>query len=235
MGDYNTLVLNGATQTTANTYDTPLRAGDYIMIGTPPTHEYMLITHINTGDADGDTVPETPSTAATLTLTVARGVTPPCLVYGAPAAHAVGAAVLLVPSDGCYRDVFNAINDQAAADFALTLGTAANGGALAPDDTTIVLTATTGIEVGGFLKIGPMASATECALVTDVDVTNNIVTVVRNTAPRCLKSIATTTTIAAGTAAAIMVLGNPTDVATTKPARSNSMISTSMRAIVELS
>merc|ERR1712127_782279 len=52
--DYNTLALNGATQTTANTYDTPLRAGDYILIGT----EYMLITHINTGDSDGDTVPD---------------------------------------------------------------------------------------------------------------------------------------------------------------------------------
>jgi len=224
--DYNTLVLEGATQTTDGTYNTPLRAGDYIRIA----DEYMLITHINTGDEDGDTVPEDPSTFKKLTLTVARAVTPPCLEYGPPVAHN-GVAVELVLSDGCYRDVIGALDNQDNEDFALDLGDEA----LAPDDTTITLSATTSIEVGGFLKIGPIATATEYVLVTDVDVTNNIVTVVRNTAPRCLKSIATTITIPAEEEDAIMVLGNPTDVELTKPGRSNSMISTSMRAIIELS
>jgi hypothetical protein len=37
----------------------------------------------------------------------------------------------------------------------------------------------------------------------------------------------------ATTEKAVMELGHPTDVATTKPARSNSLISTSMRAIIK--
>ena len=53
----------------------------------------------------------------------------------------------------------------------LVAATVANG-------RTIVVAATTGMEVGGFLKIGPLATATEYALITDVDATNNIVTVV---------------------------------------------------------
>ena len=101
---------------------------------------------------------------------------------------------------------------------------------------------------------------TEYMLITDM--VNNpttaadVITVVRNTAPKGLKSLPTTVTVPAGTASCIMPLGNPADAGAaattgaqslstpttavstatgTKPGRSNSMISTSMRAIVELS
>merc|ERR1712127_364750 len=121
-------------------------------------------------------------------------------------------------------------------------------------------------EVGGYLKIAPVAQAAGAALPTEymliTDIVNNptpaadVITVVRNTAPKGLKSLPTTVTVPAGTASCIMPLGNPADAGAaattgaqslltpttavstatgTKPGRSNSMISTSMRAVVELS
>ena len=222
---YKTLVLVGAAQDAAGKYDTPLKAGGYIQI----EMEYMLVTHVNTADADGDTVPD--AVAASLSLTVVRGVRPPCLIHGDPMAHAVGSHIFLIVSGGCYRDSDGLRSFQLDSDFAIALGSED----LAPTDTTIVVGATAGMEVGGYLKIGPLAFATEYALITDIDTINNIVSVVRNAAPRCLKSIASNIYIPAFTENAIMVLGVGTMTLATKPARSNNMISTSMRVVVELS
>jgi len=123
------------------------------------------------------------------------------------------------------------LDDLSSSDFYGTLAVK-----LAPDDTTIALDDLSDLPgpvfVGAWLKIGPIATATEYVLVTDVDATSNRVSVVRNTAPPCLKSIATTITIPAGTSGVLMLLGLGTFGTS---ASSNSMISTSMRAIVELS
>ena len=220
----------------------------------------MLVTSVNTADANGDGVADAPAVAGDFTMTVVRGVTPPCQRTGLPLAHAAGTNVYKVLRDGKYADLGN---QNVAASFPQGLATTANGGAdFTPTSTELRVAESSDMEVGGYLKISPVtqaagvALATEYVLITDI-VSNptpaaDIITVVRNTAPKGLKSLPTTVTVPQGTASCVMPLGNPVDggaangamrldnaaapdITGTKPGRSNSMTSVSMRAIVELS
>merc|ERR1712127_593839 len=90
----------------------------------------MLVTSVNTADASGDGVANAglvaPAVAGDFTLTVVRGVTPPCQRTGLPLAHAAASNVYKVLRDGKYADLGA---QNVAASFPQGLATTANGGA----------------------------------------------------------------------------------------------------------
>jgi len=150
-------------------------------------------------------------------LSVVRGVDLPCLKSEAgTTAHAAAAVIYEVVWDGCF--VLPAAT--ATADLKTTLTTTAT--------TVHIDQAYNRAHVGGYLFIN-----NEYMLITDIDVrtgTELDVTVTRNSAPPCvLGATVTSTALAADKAAAnniVKILTLP---------GSDNVISTSMRAIVELS
>merc|ERR1719409_857202 len=172
-------------------------------------NEFMLVTGVTKTNADGTEG----------TLTVVRDVLPPCpsVTAGTAAAHANDVAINKVVPGGCY-----AMPATTARELAATITT---------DDTTITVDANTGMQVGGYLfhdgTTGHTGASGEYMLITDIDGTT--LTVVRNVAPPCVMGhTVLTSTLATGatTANTLFVLSLP---------GSDNMISTSMRAIVELS
>ena len=168
--------------------------------------EFMLVTSVfKASDSSG-------------VVEVVRDVTPPCLTSTA-AAHPDNSDIRQVVSGGCY--VMPSATDRNVV------------AAMWPFATSLIVDANTDMTVGGYLfhdgTTGHTASMGEYMLITDIDGTS--ITVVRNVAPPCvvgssiLTSTATTQAIAPGS----------NNLFVLSLSASNNMISTSMRAIVELS
>merc|ERR1719163_583861 len=150
-------------------------------------------------------------TANTFDVTAVRQAYPPCVGAETAANTVVDKDLFLVATGGCYAM-------SAAADTTLNNG----GTAVSTTATSFIATANTGMQVGGYLFIDA-----EYMLITDIDGTT--ITVVRNVAPPpCVIGTTTLTSTLAthATNANVFILSL---------SGSNNMISTSMRAIVELS
>merc|ERR1719352_373918 len=168
--------------------------------------EYMLVTGKTIGAAGVGGV----ATQTTGTLTVVRDVAPPCLGIGAVASHNDNVDIKKVVTGGCYA-------------MPGTVGTTlANGGTtVSTTAKSFIATANTNMQVGGYLFIDA-----EYMLITDIDATT--ITVERNVVPPCVISTTTLTSTLATHA-------SNANVFILSLSGSNNMISTSMRAIVELS
>merc|ERR1719478_1934744 len=168
--------------------------------------EYMLVTGKTIGAAGGGGV----TTQTTGTLTVVRDVAPPCVGIGAVASHNDNVDIKKVVTGGCYA-------------MPGTVGTTLNNGGTTVSTTakSFIATANTNMQVGGYLFIDA-----EYMLITDIDATT--ITVERNVVPPCVIGTTTLTSTLATHAqnANVFILSL---------SGSNNMISTSMRAIVELS
>merc|ERR1719504_358078 len=186
-----------------------LTVGSYLIAET--TLQYLLVTKI------------TMTAQATATIGVIRTAKPPCTSPNAAAGnHAQiddGKKLYLVSSGGCYavpKTTSIAVpgGGMTAAATTVTLAGVASDVATAFEDVSI--------QVGGYILIDD-----EYMLVTDID--TNTLTVERGVAPPCvIGTTKVTSTAAAHTAGANKVF------VLTLPGSAN-MISTSMRAIAELS
>merc|ERR1711966_651312 len=169
--------------------------------------EYMLLIGVPT------------IAAASGTINVVRNVKPPCVTatYDTPDDNDV---LYKVAPSGCYLMP------------AATLLELKTGNDLASGATALTVAAITDMTVGGYLFID-----NEYMLITDIDGAADpyTVTVVRNVAPPCV--IGTTTTTSTAHSAAISACANAAcnDLFVLSLSGSDNMISTSMRAIVELS
>merc|ERR1719478_969772 len=197
-----------------------IAVGDTIEVG----GEYMLVTGKTIGAAGGN--PPAPATQTTGTLTVVRDVAPPCLGIGTVASHNNNVDIKKVVTGGCYAmpAATNTASDPGSTDLKSDLATGV---------TLVHLDDAAAVQVGGYLFAN-----NEYMLVTDIDVhanggTERAVTVVRNVAPPCVMgTTVVTSTMNTGTVQA----GNDgTKIVALSLSGSNNMISTSMRAIVELS
>merc|ERR1719478_1734020 len=168
--------------------------------------EYMLVTGKTIGAAGGGGV----TTQTTGTLTVVRDVAPPCVGIGAVASHIDNVDIKKVVTGGCYA-------------MPGTVGTTLNNGGTTVSTTakSFIATANTNMQVGGYLFIDA-----EYMLITDIDATT--ITVERNVVPPCVIGTTTLTSTLATHA-------SNANVFILSLSGSNNMISTSMRAIVELS
>merc|ERR1711966_96242 len=223
--NFNKLVYKTAMDATAgggNDYVVNrFRVGMYIRIGADAAREYMLVTDVAQTALHA-------AAAGKGVLTVIRNVRPPCLhdKSAAPVGHLADAMIFKVERPGCFRDHEEANADRSNAGNKVTALTKA----LKVGQNYVEVGATTACEVGGYIRIG-----TEYMLITNVDDSAKTLVVVRDQDPPCLIGKALTADTAAN--ADVFVLGANGDgvAARTAPRRSNRMISTSMRAVVELS
>merc|ERR1719478_805057 len=197
-----------------------IAVGDTIEVG----GEYMLVTGKTIGAAGGN--PPAPATQTTGTLTVVRDVAPPCLGIGTVASHNNNVDIKKVVTGGCYAM-------PAATNTASDPGSTDLKSALAPGVTLVHLDDAAAVQVGGYLFAN-----NEYMLVTDIDVhanggTQRAVTVVRNVAPPCV--VGTTVVASTQNTGTVTTGDDGTKIVALSLSGSNNMISTSMRAIVELS
>merc|ERR1719409_76495 len=204
--DDSALTYDAADHGNAASAKYPFIVGEFINVG----NEYMLVTGVVPSTTAGDKG----------TVNVIRDVNPPCLSSTGNAQHNDNADINKVVTGGCYA-MPATTTLELKTNFPLAVG-----------GDKITVAAATGMQVGGYLFIG-----TEYMLITDIDGTGDpyTVTVVRNVAPPCV--VGTTTTTSTGASGAIAACANNAcnNLFVLSLSSSNNMISTSMRAIVELS
>merc|ERR1719163_2406508 len=207
-----TITYDNLAPNEANNVQYPFKVGGFIKI----RNEYMLVTGIA----------KTAGTANDGTLTVVRDVDVPCLDGGPQELtdndyFKDGDGIFEVATGGCY------VMPAAGAgqpDLDTDLTTSA---------TTVHLDDASAVQVGGYLFAN-----NEYMLVTDIDVHANggsqrAVTVVRNVAPPCVMgTTVVTSTLNTGT---VTTGDDGAKILALSLSGSDNMISTSMRAIVELS